>query len=737
MRCPTLIPDEENRLKALNDYGLGPDVPLPSLDSIVKIAAQMFDVPVAGVNMIGDERVFIVASEGLGDYDPDRSISFCAHTITQDGVMVVPDATGDERFHDNPLVTGQTHLRFYVGVPLIAPSGHALGALFLIDTVSRNGFSAEDGDRLKDLAALVSDKLELRRLEMTRQRGSMTFEHIAVSSPNAIVCFDRNKRIRACNPAGYRMFGYHPDELLNRPVGLLMPERERARFSACLDPVINNGAAMSGVVRAITGLRSDGSEFPIEFAPSCWRESGELVFGAVLLDISERIRHEAELERLANYDHLTRLPNRNVLKRTIQAEIDAVRPCALATFGLDSFKDINDTLGRQAGDALLSLVAARLGASVAPGSLVARLDGDTFAVLSAGADDVLVARSLADQCLAALSVPFDLDGREIHLTAGCGIALYPAHCNGADELIGNADLALSHAKAGGRGRSSIFVPALRMAAIARRMYENELQRAVANREFELYYQPQVRFSDESLVGAEALIRWRHPERGVLSPAAFLPALESSALAADVGDWVLDTACSQAAKWRESTFPNFRMGVNLFAAQFRAGDLFVKTAHALERHRLPAHALELEITENIVLDREDLVLETLRRIRALGVGIAFDDFGTGYASLSLLKHFPITRIKIDQTFVKGMMDTAKDNAIIDAICALAAGCGLDIIAEGVETRRHVAWLMRKACDEGQGYHYGKPMPADAFVHCLDTRPRQTAQAPGIRSAAGPG
>jgi len=713
MRCPARIPNETPRLKSLNEYGLGPETPLPSLDPIAKIAARMFNVPVAGFNMIGDDRVFVVSSVGLGDYDPERSISFCAHVITQDDVMVVPDASQDERFHDNPLVTGDTHLRFYAGVPLVSPSGHALGALFLIDTEARRNLSDDESQQLKELCSLAADKLELRRLEMAGKRGSMTFEHIAVASPNAIVCFDHNKHIQACNPAGYAMFGYAPGELIGQSVNRLMPERERAQFNACIDPVITHGAAMSGGVRAIMGLRSNGTEFPIEFAPSCWIEAGEVVFGAVLLDVSERVRHEAELDRLANFDYLTGLPNRNVLKRRLDEHIGRGQACALVTLGLDGFKDLNDTLGRQSGDAILRLAGARLQEIVTADDLVARMDGDTFTLFLPSINDVLAARTLADRCQQSLAKPYHIEGRDVQLTAGCGIALYPSHCKDADELIGNADLALTQAKAEGRGRSSIFVPALRMAAVARRMYESELHRALANHEFELYYQPQIRFSDEKLVGAEALIRWRHPERGLLAPAAFLPALETSAIAADLGDWVLNTACAQAAVWRETSAPGFRIGVNLFAAQFRAGDLFVKTLQALERHHLPAHALELEITENIVLDREDMVLDTLRRIRQLGVGIAFDDFGTGYASLSLLKHFPITRIKIDQTFVKGMMDTAKDNAIIDAICALATGCGLEIIAEGVETRAHVAWLMRKPCDEGQGYHYGKPMPAEQF------------------------
>jgi EAL domain-containing protein (putative c-di-GMP-specific phosphodiesterase class I) len=282
------------------------------------------------------------------------------------------------------------------------------------------------------------------------------------------------------------------------------------------------------------------------------------------------------------------------------------------------------------------------------------------------------------------------------------------------ELVGNADLTLSKAKSMGRGRSFAFVPALRMEATARHLYGMALHRAVDDGEFLLFYQPQVRLADGSLTGAEALLRWRHPELGLQSPAAFLPALEGGPLAATVGSWVLDEACAQAARWRRSGAGKFRIGVNLFGAQFRVGDLASEVIETLERHGLPPEALELEITENIALAHDDFALETLRRLHRHGVGISFDDFGTGYASLSLLKRYPLSRIKIDQSFVQGMLTSKQDASVIRAVLDMARSFDLATIAEGIETDMQHSDLLRQDCEEGQGYLFGRPMPAPQFA-----------------------
>lgn len=614
MKCPPILATEPKRLKAQSEYGLGDERPLPSLDSVVKIAARMFDMPVAAVNMIGSDHVFFAASIGVGEVDMSRDVSFCAHAIAQDGVMVVPDATADQRFHDNPLVTGPARLRFYAGVPLLSPDGLALGALCVIDNRPHKDFSQADRDRLRELATMAADRLELRRIEVSAERSA-----------------------------------------------------------------------------------------------------------AAPRDTAEHQRETEELYRLANFDILTGLANRGRFFRHVEAALAQPLAAAVVMIDLDGFKDVNDTLGHAVGDGILREVARRLENYVGDKGTVAKLGGDEFAILLPEIADRETASEISNAVNAGIATPITIDGQEIRIAASCGIALAPLHTQNPLELLGDADLALYKAKTNGRGRSFVFEPSLRMEAAARRLYSMEIHRAVKDGEFLLFYQPQVRLTDGALTGAEALIRWRHPERRLLPPSAFLPALERGPLAATVGSWVLDEACAQAALWRRNGMGTFRMGVNLFGAQFRAGDLAAEVIETLERHGLPPDALELEVTENIVLDHDDVVLEKLRQLRDYGVGISFDDFGTGFASLSLLKRYPLTRIKIDRSFVEDMLTSKKDASVVRAVLDIARDFDLETIAEGIEREPERDSLLRQGCNEGQGYLFGKPMPAPRFAETFGIGP----------------
>ena len=604
MKCPPILETEPERLQALSEYDLGRDRPLPSLDSVVKIAARIFDMPVAAVNMIGSDHVFFAASVGVGEVDMRRDVSFCAHAIAQDGVMVVPDATADERFHDNPLVTGSANLRFYAGVPLVSPEGLALGALCVIDNRPRDDFSPDDRERLRELAGMAADRLELRRIEVSAARA----------------------------------------------------------------------------------------------APAAAADHGDA----------------EELYRLANFDILTGLANRGRFFRHVEEALARPLAAAVVMIDLDGFKDVNDTLGHAVGDGILREVAQRLAALGGADDTVARIGGDEFAVLLPEVADLDRASAVAAAVSAGIARPILIDGQEVRVAASCGVALAPLHTQDPLELLGDADLALFKAKSTGRGRAVVFEPALRMEAAARRLYGMEIHRAVNQGEFLLFYQPQVRLNDGALTGAEALIRWRHPTRGLLAPAAFLDALEAGPLTATVGSWVLDQACAQTALWRRCGAVDFRIGVNLFGAQFRVGDLAEEVIATLDRHGLPPTALELEITENIVLDHDDVVLDKLRRLRDRGVGISFDDFGTGFASLSLLKRYPLTRIKIDRSFVTGMLTSKKDASVIRAVIEIARDFDLETIAEGIEAEAERASLLRLGCDQGQGHLFGQALPAYTFA-----------------------
>lgn len=714
MKCPAIFPNEADRLKALSAYGLDDEQMLRSLDPVVHIASRMFGMPVAAVNMIGSDHVFFAASVGVGEVDMSRDVSFCAHAINQSEVMVVPDARLDDRFHDNPLVTGDANLRFYAGVPLRSPEGLALGALCVIDDKPHQDFSAEDQQRLAELAKMASDRLELRRIEVTTERTRPDFDEYAGSSTTPVIWFDEKGKIIEWNQAAATSHGYELNEKNALTFDALLPERERSAFHHVIDQAITTGSLdQIDIPVEMNGLRKDGTEFRFGFSLFGWRDAGRMRFEAVLKDLTLQQREEEELRQQANIDALTGLANRGKFYRKVEEALIQPLPTAVLMIDLDGFKDVNDTLGHVLGDAILREVANRLKQLAGPNDLVARIGGDEFALMLANLGDSQVAMQLAEAMIINIAKPITVDGHEVRVAASCGVAVAPAQAQEALELVSDADLALFKAKSIGRGRLSLFTPALRMEAVARRRYGLELHRAVSDGEFLLFYQPQVSLASGEIIGAEALIRWRHPERGLLSPAAFLQALEGGTLAATVGSWVLNEACTQAAYWRRNGAASFRIGVNLCSAQFRVGDLASEVFETLKRHGLPPEALELEVTENIVLEDDGFVLDVLQRLYNHGVGIAFDDFGTGYASLSLLKTYPLTRIKIDQSFVRGIQTSKRDASVIRAILDMARSFDLETIAEGIETEAIKNYLRLEMCNEGQGYLFGRPMSAHQF------------------------
>lgn len=712
MRVPPSLPHEDDRLAALGEYGAGSDCMGSELNKIIGLASNLFDVPTVLVSFVERDRQVFAARLGLNACETDRSVSFCAHALAQSDVFIVLDATLDPRFFDNPLVTGGPRIRFYAGAPLITPTGFGLGTLCIIDTKPRNTFSESDQRNLKDLAALVLDKLELRRLSIARRASQMRFEQIAATSPNGIICTDAKGMTSFWNRAAILLFGYTAEEMAGRPIETVLPYSERHRRAD--DSVTGGDNAPDqwiGKMVELKARRKDGSEFLTELSLSSW-DDGEIVnYAAIARDITERRSNEERLFRLAHLDSLTNLPNRMVLRNRIAQAAEDAAPTSVIVLDLDSFKDVNDRLGHSAGDTLLRQVAERLLNCVRCIDTVARIGGDEFAVLLSGVRGAACA--VADAALEAISEPFLLEGQSVHVGASAGVASWPENTAGLQDLLPNADLALYLAKAEGKHCRRVFTPSLRQSALNRRAYEGELRRAFDNEEFEIFYQPQVRLSDGALVGAEALLRWRHPQQGLLLPAAFMPALETGLLAALVGDWVLQQACAQAALWRSFAAPDFRIGVNLFGAQFRTGDLAEKVRAVLAREQLAPPALELEITENIILRHDDAMLIPLRELHAEGVGITFDDYGTGYASLSMLKRYPLTRLKIDRSFVQGICTSPEDAAIVRAILHLGRSFGLAVIAEGVETEEQCARLRKKGCEEVQGLLFGKPMPAGEF------------------------
>jgi diguanylate cyclase (GGDEF)-like protein/PAS domain S-box-containing protein len=722
MRCPSLTEDEAGRLRSLEEYGLSADRGLPSLDPIVEMAAAMFDCPIAAVNMIGSDHVYLVSKTGLDEYDDRRDVSFCAHAINQNGVMVVEDTSLDARFHDNPLVTDGP-IKFYAGVPLRSPDGHPLGALCVIDDHARGQFSEQDQRRLIELGKLAVDRLELRRIEAASEQGSKRLEASAANSPNAIVTFDEQGRITGWNSAAAAMFEGSADAVIGQPIDLLIAEESREDAHAELARALSGADPREDGIE-LTGLRRSGELFPADIHVSRWREGNAMHFGAIVRDMTEKRREHDQLYQLANFDNLTGLPNRNMLGRQIIEGLAKNRQLALIVTALEGFSDINNTLGHAVGDQVLKLAAQRIAAAVPEQAVVARIGGAEFATLLPDVGDPLVLIEVAGAINAALAQPIVADGHEVRMAGSCGMALAPAHGNSVEEIMASASLALFQARNSGRGGAFMYVPALRAAAVARRMHDAELHRAIEREEFTLFYQPLLLLADRSLDGAEALIRWRHPERGVLAPAAFLPALESGVLAEPVGRWVIETACAQIAEWR-ALAPDLSVSVNLFAAQFRDGQLPRSVLEALAVHGLPASAIELEITENVVLDRDQSVIRQLFELREAGFRLAFDDFGTGYASLNLLRSFPITNIKIDKSFTRVMTTSPKEQAIVLSLIDLAHELGLDVVAEGIESRDDLEFLLKHGCEKGQGFYLGKPAPPEVFEEQFFTASRAVA------------
>lgn len=430
--------------------------------------------------------------------------------------------------------------------------------------------------------------------------------------------------------------------------------------------------------------------------------------GQIVVDRIEVRQQKRQLARQAHYDELTGLANRTQLHQRARDHLAADTALAVLLFDLDGFKDVNDVFGHTTGDALLHAIGERLTGLLEPDQLLARLGGDEFVVLAPGVMDPKSAWAIADRLGSAFNSGYQVDGEELRLDTCIGVALSPYHGDTIEKLVCHADLALYRAKEKGGGAIAFYEPHLRREVENRQQLQHELRRAFDRGEFELFYQPQVRLSDGTMVGVEALLRWHHPKRGLLTPGQFLPVLDIMPLAASVGAWALETAFAQAARWSANGRP-LRVGINLFASQFRSSSLPEQVAVLLARHRVSPELIELELTENLAVRNMRGIADTLKALRQLGVGIALDDFGTGYASLNVLKEFPVTRLKIDKGFIAEIGACSDKSALVDSVLSLGRAFQLPVIAEGIETQVQARWLGVKGCDEGQGWLYAKPMP----------------------------
>jgi diguanylate cyclase (GGDEF)-like protein/PAS domain S-box-containing protein len=530
-------------------------------------------------------------------------------------------------------------------------------------------------------------RVDVTELKKKEEGFRLLFEN----NPLPMFLYDASTRvIRDANEAARRHYGYEPHEIVGCDVGVLF-----------------EGAAPNGAADgAWRHRKADGSAIETNVFCREMKLDGAPAVLMAAIDVTERRRAEQRLFHMARHDALTSLPNRVQFRERLEELLAYRRPFSILLFDLDEFKAVNDTLGHSMGDRLLEEAALRISASIRAEDMAARLGGDEFVVIRTGQADEAAITAQVERVTAALKRPFDLDGHKINIGASAGAACAPRDGDDCDLLLKHADLALYAAKAQGRGAFRFFEADMDAQLQARRKLEADLRAAVMNGALDVHYQPLVDLATGRTCGFEALLRWNHPERGMISPAEFVPIAEDTGLIGPIGHMVLRRACEDAARWPDDV----KIAVNLSPIQFKHGDVLNSVVQALASSGLAPQRLELEITEALLMERSEKILSVLNGVRALGVGLSMDDFGTGYSSLSYLRAFPFTKIKIDQSFIRELRESADAQAIVRAILGLGESLGLTVLAEGVEHADDVAYLKHMGCQEAQGFHFGRAEPA---------------------------
>ncbi len=459
----------------------------------------------------------------------------------------------------------------------------------------------------------------------------------------------------------------------------------------------------------------------------------KLIWNRLQIAHHRRLESEEEARYLAEYDTLTRLPNRRSLENRLQQSIAQAQrtkqQLAILLIDLDRFKVINDALGHQAGDLLLKAVAERLQESVRKGETLSRHGGDEFVILLTELARIEDAAYVGQRILDALAQPLEIADQELNVAASIGISLYPNDGETSDILLKNADLAMYHAKGRGGNNYHFFTIELNAKTSKRMRLENSLHQALQRDEFFLVYQPMVDLASSEVCGMETLLRWQHPEQGLISPLDFIPIAEETGLIVPLGEWVLETACRQAKAWQEQGFKPLHMSVNLSARQFRQTDLAYTIARILQQSGLASQWLELELTESLLLENVEDTIATMYQLTDLGVTLSIDDFGTGYSSLAYLKRIPLSTLKIDRMFVKEVVTNSGDAAIVAALIELAHKLNIKVVAEGVETEQQLSALIGQRCDMMQGYYFSPPLSVEAFGQLLYEERRLTRSVAG--------
>ena len=663
-------------------------------------------VMVEGLAIISPDGVFIFGNqtveeylgfsdEGLQGLTPEDAL---VERLRSDGTVCPPD-----EYPTNITLRDGREVRDFV-MGLRASDGNIRWVLV---NTSPLGIGAANRT---GVVMTFSDITERRRAE---EQLKLAFEAIRQSG-EGILMTDADQRILSANPAFESVTGYSADEVIGKTPAFIASARHDEHFFASMREVLDDTGHWQGEV---WNQRKNGEIYPEWLGVSVVQQADNRprYYVYIFSDMTERQQAQQHIEFLAHHDPLTGLPNRLLLRdRVLQAQAQATRMqsrVALMYLDLDRFKTINDSLGHPIGDAMLKEVVERLKGCVRDSDTISRQGGDEFIILLNDVRDSEAVSRVADKIHQRMGEAIAIGDHSLLTSFSIGVALFPDDGEDFDSLLQKADTAMYHAKAAGRNGHRFFTPQMNQQVVEHLTLETQLRRALANKEFVLHYQPQLDLQEGKIIGVEALIRWNSPEQGLVSPARFIPVAEDSGLIVPIGAWVLGEACRQARAWQDAGLQPFVMAVNLSAMQFRRLDLVNTVINALVLSDLDSQWLELELTESILIQDAEATLDTVRRLKALGVKLSVDDFGTGYSSLTYLKRFAVDKLKIDQSFIRDLVTDPDDAAIVRAIIQMAHSLKLTTIAEGVETEELSNLLRLFHCDEIQGYWFARPMPAD--------------------------
>ncbi|MGD1861082.1 MAG: EAL domain-containing protein [Leptolyngbyaceae cyanobacterium] len=662
--------NEPSRIAKLHEYQILDTLPEENYDEIAALAADICETPIALVSLIDTDRQWFKAKFGLKVCETPRDVAFCSYALMQKEILLVPDAQTDERFAQNPLVTGEPYIRFYAGAPLITPDDYALGTLCVIDYQPRT-LSAQQTNALQVLSRQVITQLELRT-SLAKLQTEIKERQQAEAS-----------QLRLGN--------------LNRQLEQLVQARTEALQAA-----------------------KQELEHRVE------RRTAELSNSLQQLETTQAQLKARERQLLhdAMHDGLTGLPNRaHFLKRldqVMQAVQQTPRACYAVLFiDLDSFKVINDSLGHEIGDRVLQHLATRLKTLTDTDDFLARLGGDEFAVLLNSVHSAAEAKTVCNYLQAQLNCPLEIGQHEFVISASIGLAFNADNHERPEQILREADIAMYQAKRSGKRCCVIFNTQMQQRVAQRLQLEGDLHQALQRQEFCLQYQPILDLKTQKLAGLEALIRWQHPQQGVLNPNQFIQVAEEIGLIHAIGCWVIQAVCTQMQRW-QTDFPDFFaarnpvMHINVSPLQLRHGDLIRQIEEVLATTEITPENLKLEITESCIVEDFFKTTDALKKLKQLGFQLCIDDFGTGYSALSRLHQMPINTLKIDRAFISNLETDASIKKIVKTILVLAHELHMDVVAEGIETPSQMKILQSLGCEYGQGFLWSKPIYPDAIT-----------------------